>query len=132
MPSDISIQIERRRQRAREEITKITNRGNHAIFSPFEVSSLSGQTYRVHIRSLSDLHNTCTCPDYRTNLIGTCKHIEAVHLSLKKKYRNRLEKMALKGPTGTQIYLHSGVDETVRMSLPLPRQKAVYEYGLSP
>jgi len=127
MPSDISIQIERRRQRAREEIKKITNKGNHAIFSPFEVSSLSGQTYRVHIRSLSDLHNTCTCPDYRTNLIGTCKHIEAVLLSLKKKYRNRLEKMALKGPTGTQIYLHSGVDETVRMSLPLPRQKAVRE-----
>ncbi|MCJ7702106.1 MAG: hypothetical protein MUO62_11015, partial [Anaerolineales bacterium] len=77
MPTDIQVQIERRRQRAREEITKIANKGNHPLFSQFEVSSVSGRTYRVEIRSLDEFHNTCTCPDYKTNLIGTCKHIES-------------------------------------------------------
>jgi hypothetical protein len=63
LTSSISIQIERRRQRALKEITKIVNRGNHSIFSLFDVSSLSGQTYRVQIRSLSERLNTCSCQD---------------------------------------------------------------------
>jgi superfamily II DNA or RNA helicase len=127
MPSDINIQIDRRRQRAVEEITRLVNRGNHPIYSLFEVSSLSGRTYRVQIRSLTDLQNTCTCPDYRTNLIGTCKHIEGVLFHLKEKYKDDLEKVAGKGPEGTQIYLHYGTDETVRVGLPLPKQEAVHE-----
>ncbi len=80
MSSSISIQIERRRQRGLKEITRIVNKGNDSIFSLFDVSSLSGQTYRVQIRSLSEMLNSCSCQDYRTNLIGTCKHIEAVLL----------------------------------------------------
>lgn len=76
MPTDIQEQIERRRQRAQEEILKVSNKGSHPLFSPFEVRSVSGRSYRVEIRSLDQLQNTCTCPDYRTNLIGTCKHEE--------------------------------------------------------
>nr|WP_296752134.1 DEAD/DEAH box helicase [Thioalkalivibrio sp.] len=34
--------------------------------------------YRVHIRSLERRANHCTCPDFATNQLGTCKHIEAV------------------------------------------------------
>jgi superfamily II DNA or RNA helicase len=125
MASDIKVQIERRRQRAVDQITKIVNKGNHPIFSLFEVSSVSEQSYRVQIRSLGELHNTCTCPDYKTNLIGTCKHIEGVLIYLEKTYDNRLNKMAGKRPRGTQVYLHYGVDETVRVGLPLPRQGVV-------
>lgn len=33
--------------------------------------------YRVSLRSLSRRINGCTCPDFRTNRLGTCKHIEA-------------------------------------------------------
>ncbi|MBW1982725.1 MAG: DEAD/DEAH box helicase [Deltaproteobacteria bacterium] len=127
MPSDIHIQIERRRQRGLKEITRIVNKGHHPIFSLFEVSSVSEQTYRVQLRSLADLQNTCTCPDYKTNLIGTCKHIEGVLLHLEKKYGDRLQKLARKPPRGTQIYLHYGVDETVRVGLPLPKQAEVRE-----
>lgn len=39
MPTDIQEQIERRRERARAEILKIANKGNHPVFSVFEVSS---------------------------------------------------------------------------------------------
>lgn len=120
MPTDIAEQIHRRRQRGIEQTTKIVNRGNHPLFSPFEVSSVSGRTYRVEIRSLKEMHNTCTCPDYRTNLIGTCKHIEAVLLHLEKKYGERLERLARKRPAGARIYLHHGKDVTVRVDLPFP------------
>jgi superfamily II DNA or RNA helicase len=120
-------QIERRRERAREEITKVVNQGNHPLFSLFEVTSLSSHTYRVEIHSLDELRNTCTCPDYRTNLIGTCKHIEGVLLYLREEYGERLAALTRKHPSGTQIYLHYETDVTVRVDLPLPRKVNIRE-----
>ncbi len=125
MPTDIQEQIERRRQRAREEITKVVNKGNHPIFSQFEVTSLSGRTYRVEIRSLEEFHNSCTCPDYKTNLIGTCKHIEGVLVLLKEEHGDQLAGLAEERPRGTQVYLHYGLDVTVRVALPLPERTAL-------
>ncbi len=125
MPSDIQEQIERRRERARAEILKIANKGSHPIFSQFEVQSVSGRAYRVEIRSLDELQNSCTCPDYKANLIGTCKHIEGVIIHLREEHGDKLEKLAASRPRGTQIYLHYGMDVTVRVMLPLPDSAAV-------
>jgi superfamily II DNA or RNA helicase len=120
MTSDIQEQIERRRERARAEILKITNKGSHRVFSQFEVKSVSGRIYRVEIRSLDELQNSCTCPDYKSNLIGTCKHIEGVLISLEKEHGKKLKKFAAERPRGTQIYLHHAMDVTVRVALPVP------------
>jgi superfamily II DNA or RNA helicase len=120
MPTDIAEQIDRRRKRGVAEITKIVNQGNHPVFSLFEVSSVSGRAYRVEIRSLTELHNTCACPDYRTNLIGTCKHIEGVISHLKEKYEKRIQDLAQERPTGTQIFLRHGMEVSVRVAQPLP------------
>ncbi|MBI3989274.1 MAG: DEAD/DEAH box helicase [candidate division NC10 bacterium] len=111
-------QLERRRKRALEEIVRVTHRGGHPVFSTFEVTSISGRRYRVQIRSLTELRNSCVCPDYRTNLLGTCKHIEGVLLYLKKKYGRRWAGFEAEGPPATQIYLHYAEDITVRVSLP--------------
>jgi superfamily II DNA or RNA helicase len=119
--SEIQTQIERRQQRALEEIVRVTNRGSHPLFSPFDVVSISGRTYRVTIRALDERRNTCTCPDYRTNLVGTCKHIEGVLLYLKREYADRLDTLAAQKPTAAQIFLHYAEDITVRVTLPLPR-----------
>jgi hypothetical protein len=69
---DVQEQIERRRKRAQEEITHVKNRGAHAVFSSFDVTQVSGRTYRVQIHSLTELQNS----DYQTSLVGTCKHID--------------------------------------------------------
>jgi len=116
------IQIERRRKRAREEIVKVVDRGRHPVYSAFEITSLSGRTYQVQIRSLTERLNSCTCPDYQTNLLGTCKHIEGVLLHLHNAMGEEAwEKYAAQAPPTTQIYLHQADKITVRVSLPLPR-----------
>jgi superfamily II DNA or RNA helicase len=120
MPTDIQEQIERRRERARAEILKIANKGSHPVFSQFEVKSISGRAYRVEIRSLDEMQNSCTCPDYKSNLIGTCKHIEAVLIHLREEHGEGLKKLVEQRPRGAQIYLHYGMDVTVRVTLPLP------------
>ncbi|MCR4405308.1 MAG: DEAD/DEAH box helicase [Anaerolineae bacterium] len=118
-------QIKRRRQRAQEEIVRISNLGAHPVFSTFEVTSVSGRTYRVQIRSLTELLNSCTCPDYRTNLVGTCKHIEGVLYYLHEAAGDEWEKLEAQKPPVTSIYLHYGEEITVRVTLPLPDDKAL-------
>ncbi|MBS1253406.1 MAG: Replicative DNA helicase [Anaerolineales bacterium] len=116
----IQQQIERRRKRGKGELKRIVNKGHHPIYSTFEITSVSGRTYRVRIHDLEELHNTCTCPDYQTNLIGTCKHIEGVLIQLRDKYDDDLEELAAEKPDFTRIYLHYARDVTVRVSQPLP------------
>ena len=123
--SEMQVQIERRRQRALEEIVRVSNRGRHPLFSSFDVVSISGRTYNVTIRSLDEQRNSCTCPDYRTNLIGTCKHIEGVLAHLREKYADQLKTLAAQQPSTAQIFLHFAEQIGVRASLPWPRSPGV-------
>ena len=72
-------QIDIRRQRAAEEQFRIQNLGRNRVFSDYQVTNpTTGGQYRVSIRGFDVGDNTCECPDFRTNTLGTCKHIEAV------------------------------------------------------
>lgn len=65
-------------------------------------SGASLRPYEVLIRSLGERMNTCSCPDFAVNLLGTCKHIEAVLHTLTKKRRRK--KLAA-GPHLPVVYL---------------------------
>jgi len=81
-------EINKRRLRARTEVLHVTNTDAvHPIFSNFRVKSPSGMTYAVEIRDLAQCQFTCDCPDFRSNGLGTCKHVEAVLLNLEARYR---------------------------------------------
>lgn len=105
------IQVQRRLERARQADYTIRNLGDHPIFSRFVVQSTSGRTYEVTIRSLFERANSCTCPDFLTNLVGTCKHVEAVLLQV------RPENASEEGvrPVRPQVYLHHGEELEVRL-----------------
>ncbi len=118
-------QIERRRKRATEDIAAIKNRGRHTVYSTFDITSQSGQTYRVPIRSLTDMLNSCTCADYKTNLLGTCKHIEAVLLHLKENLGETWDQAVEERPPVSQIFLHHAQETTVRITLPMPGPPAL-------
>jgi hypothetical protein len=122
--ANIQNQIQRRRKRAAEDIAAIENRGGHAVYSTFDVTSHSKQTYRVQIRSLTDLLNNCSCADYKTNLLGTCKHIEGVLLHLKENLGETWEQVAAERPPVSQIFLRHAEETTVRITLPLPGRRS--------
>jgi len=74
--------IEERRQRGRTEV-RLQKLDGEPWFGTWRARSVSKEThfprhYTVHIRSLERRANFCTCPDFETNQLGTCKHIEAV------------------------------------------------------
>ena len=88
-PADLSTvewQRDLRRQFGREQAFGLENIGGAPFFSEFLVSnSQSKSRYRVAIRGLQPGDNFCACPDYATNELGTCKHIEFVLAQLEKK-----------------------------------------------
>src|SRR5438067_10763057 len=110
--------IDIRRQRARAGHFRIENLGKNRVFSDYRVTNPeSGGQYEVHVRGFEVGDNACTCPDFKSNTLGTCKHIEAVldhlkdelppHLQKKKAVVNRPE-----------IYLHYG--EQLQLGIHLP------------
>lgn len=72
-------QRELRRQFGREQRFELTNVGAEQVFSDFEVRNpQSASTYRVAIRGVRPGENYCTCADFATYALGTCKHVEFV------------------------------------------------------
>lgn len=113
-------EIERRRLRAREESFHVTNQdARHAIFSNFWVKSGSGLTYSVEIRDLAGRQFACDCVDFRTNGLGTCKHVEAVLLQLEARFKRKFRAAA------------SGASDRVDLVVDVPGSSLRVSRGLS-
>lgn len=74
-----------RLERAEKSAFQI-NVGDFSYFpyTTYEVVGASNVRYIVEIRSLEEKINSCSCPDYYVNTLGTCKHIESVLNFIKK------------------------------------------------
>jgi len=99
---------------------------------PFEISKLSADfaygdykvfnpqthnTYKVAIRSRDNSRNFCTCYDFKTNLLGTCKHVEAV---LEKIGKNKDTRKALKveyTPPYSSFYIDYRSSQTIKLRI---------------
>src|SRR5436305_15241551 len=111
-------QIDLRRQRARASRLAIRNLTKKKVYSDYEVTNPeSGGQYTVTVRGFDTGDNACTCPDFKANTLGTCKHIEAVLDTLKDDLPPHLrkKKAAVSRP---EIYLHYG--EQLRPGIHLP------------
>jgi SNF2 family DNA or RNA helicase len=88
------------------------------VFSDYRVTNPeSGGQYTVAVRGFDTGDNTCTCPDFKANTLGTCKHIEAVLDHLKDDIPPHLQKKkaAVSRP---EVFLHYG--EQLQLGLHLP------------
>ncbi len=75
-----------RRQFGREQSFGLENLGDHPVFSDFRVHNpASNSRYRVAIRGRELGQNFCSCPDFASNDLGTCKHIEFTLAKLESK-----------------------------------------------
>ncbi len=72
-------EIERRRWRGVTEVAEFEElEPEFHAFGSFRVQSRTGSSYVVEIRHLEQRMNSCTCRDFETAGLGTCKHIEGV------------------------------------------------------
>ena len=65
-----------RAERARTEKFRLQSGNPKIPWADYVVTSAaSGKTYRVALRGVERGESYCSCPDFRTNTLGTCKHI---------------------------------------------------------
>ncbi|WP_373810890.1 SWIM zinc finger family protein [Porphyromonas macacae] len=74
-------QIALRRENALESKFDVQHLDDNRIWGDYMVTSNNGR-YRVAFRGVLSDRNFCSCLDFRTNGLGTCKHLEAVTLYL--------------------------------------------------
>jgi ERCC4-related helicase len=100
-----------RRQFGREQGFGLENLGSEPFFSEFRVSNPESKTsYRVAIRGMLPGDNYCACPDYATNELGTCKHIEFTLAALERKRGAKRALAAGYRPVFSELYLRNGID----------------------
>ncbi len=119
-PSHLAVadwQTALRRQFGREQAFDLHNLGSEPLFSDYRiVNPQSGTSYRVAIRGSALGCNFCSCPDFATNDLGTCKHIE---FTLARLARKRGAKTALAHgfePAYSEIWLDYASARRVRFT----------------
>ena len=119
-PQDMTLeewQTALRRQFGREQKFELENLGDQPIFSEFRVTNpTSGSAYRVVIRGANVGDNFCSCPDFATNTLGTCKHVEFVLAKLERKVGVKAALRAGFQPPYSEILLKYGARRQVRFA----------------
>src|SRR5262249_24565639 len=111
-------QIDLRRKRARAASFQIRKLGRNRVFSDYQVSNpQSGGQYTVSVRGFEVGDNTCTCPDFRSNTLGTGNHSEAGLKFWKEGAPPHLRQRKA-AVTRPEIFLHYGEHLQVGLHLP--------------
>jgi superfamily II DNA or RNA helicase len=117
-PADLSLeewQRELRRQFGREQNFGIKNLGDDAIFSEFQITNPQSKSVnRVTIRGKDLGDNYCTCGDFATNTLGTCKHIEFTLAELEPRRGGKAALDAGFQPAYSEVLLQYGAQREVR------------------
>ena len=110
--------LEDRGERARTEKMKLVSSTPKRLWTEYTITSASsGKTYRLALRGTQPGDSYCSCPDFRTNTLGTCKHI----MHALRKLRRRFPKATFARPYARKrpaLYLRYGSNMELRLALP--------------
>lgn len=106
-------QRELRRQFAETQAFQLKNTGEHPVFSEFQLTNpQSKSTYHLIVRGPAAGDNFCSCGDFATNALGTCKHLEYALAKLAKRHGKVLHSGYQ--PGYSEVFLHYGSQREVR------------------
>ena len=79
--------IEERLERAQTERMRLKSMDKTELWTDYTVTNRdSGKSYRVALRGWERGDSYCSCPDFRKNTLGTCKHILYILGEVKKRF----------------------------------------------
>jgi superfamily II DNA or RNA helicase len=110
--------LSERLERARTEKFRVESAAPEQPWTDYKITSaLSGKTYRVALRGEERGDSFCSCPDFRTNTLGTCKHI--LHV-LRRTQRRFPTSVRRKPYRNREAFVHVlyGEELTLRLQLP--------------
>ena len=128
MPEKLSLdewQFALRKKYATQHYLLVEKIGSGDVFSEYIVRNPDRKSsYSVSIRSSDNSRNFCTCFDFKTNRLGTCKHIEAIlhQLRSKLKLKTLLDKEY--EPSYSSISLDYRGERTIRLRIGTDHREA--------
>lgn len=117
---------EREKRSAEEDMRVRTTDATTPWADYVTTSHNTGKTYRVSLRGMEPHQSYCSCPDFRTNGLGTCKHI--LHVAAKAK--KRFGVAAIEQPykrKHVSLRLHYGDDFGLRFNAPTRKNPVIDE-----
>lgn len=107
-----------REERSRKEKFKLQSHDPQRPWTDYTVTSTaSGKSYRVALRGVERGISYCSCPDFRTNTLGTCKHIMCVLRRVEAKFEKRALRRAYRRKH-LSVHLTSGDRLALRFGIP--------------
>lgn len=119
----LSQAISDRRERARLESMEIRPLTPDVVWSDYLVTSRkSGRSYRVALRGMEPGESYCSCPDFRANTLGLCKHLLRVQEHVKRVYTAEARSKKF---VPEEIAVHLTYGELVEVRLLIPENLPV-------
>ncbi len=110
--------IREREERAAAEKMRVKAQDPATPWTDYTVTSkASGKTYRVALRGWQPGQLYCTCPDFRKNTLGLCKHTLHVCRKVQSKFPAKVRETPWE-PDRFAVSLTYGKDLTVRLEGP--------------
>ncbi|MBK8846271.1 MAG: DEAD/DEAH box helicase [Bacteroidetes bacterium] len=120
-PKDMGIdeyQILLRKQYAETQKFEIRKLSPEQVYADYNVQQQgSKQWHRVALRHPNPGLNFCTCLDFKTNQLGTCKHIEYVWVYLKEKKIPVKQIANVPVPIHSSLYIKYGATRQVMLRI---------------
>jgi hypothetical protein len=124
--------IEERRERSRAERMSVRSSDPSRPWADYVVTSAaSGRSYRVALRGIGRDESYCSCPDFRKNTLGTCKHLLRVEATV----RRRFPAARLRQPHRRRtfsLYLRHNGGGSLHLGVPARRLPRAVEEAAAP
>ena len=110
--------IEERAERAQKEKMRLKSMDKDKLWTDYIITNYSsGKCYRVALRGWERGESFCSCPDYRKNTLGTCKHILYALDKVGKRFNKSVKKMPYR-VKDICVYLRYGKTLELRLLIP--------------
>ena len=111
--------IHERAERAKQEKYRLKSADPAKAWTDYVITSAtSGKSYRLALRGEQRGQSFCSCPDFRTNTLGTCKHL----LYALDRVRSKFSTKQRRAPKRKQFAVHVRYDSEMVLRLAPPSQ----------
>ncbi len=120
--------VDDRRERATTEKMRLKSIDPKLPWTDYIVTNhASGKSYRIALRGREPGESYCTCPDFRKNTLGTCKHILHALMKVKKRFKRSIRKKPAV-IREISVYLKYGRKLELRLLIPKKPNPEVERY----